>query len=57
MGKMRGLNLRSRFIEGVLLLEFTYHREPGPRRLREANRPDGVLLHRAETNFALDLHS
>lgn len=32
MRKVRGLNLPSRLVEGVLLLEFMYHLVPGPRR-------------------------
>lgn len=39
MGEMRGLNLRSRLVDGVLLLEFTYHREPGPRRQAAGGQP------------------
>lgn len=55
---MRGLNFPSRLVEGVLLLEFTYHREPvHVGRLREAYPPDEVLLHRADQNFTIDLHS
>lgn len=47
MGKMRGSNLPSRLVEGVLLLlEFTYHPEPGPGR-QAWGRPtifDGLLF-------------
>lgn len=50
MGKMRGLNLRSRLVDGVLLLlEFTYHLEPVQGgRLWEAHHRDGVAVHRVE---------